>query len=417
MRQYYIITLLTILLTINLIFPQLALADVKLELLPLAQIETIDKTISPKAALERLFTSEQIKPEWFAPEFLAPVPIEQVRQIIAVLKIQLGGYEGVENNGQDYLVKFNQALVPVKIVLNKQGQISGLLFEPPQAKLINLKDAIAKFQALPGKVSFLVQEGKTIQAELNSKTPLAVGSAFKLAVLKALKSEIASGKLTWKDVVQLQPNLKSLPSGMLQTWPDNAYLTVETLAALMISLSDNTATDILINLIGRQPIELVSPRNRPFLTTREAFVLKGSQNRNLLKRYRTSKEAQRRAILQELTRKPLPNVNEFEQTANPVALDVEWFFTAEELCELMEQVADLPLMNINPGVTNAQDWQRVAFKGGSEPGVINMTTWLQAKNGKNYCVVATWNNNDAPLEQQQFVSLYTGVIAKLAADK
>ncbi|MEH2278419.1 MAG: hypothetical protein V7K40_27475 [Nostoc sp.] len=98
--------------------------------------------------------------------------------------------------------------MPTKIALNSKGQISGLLFESPQAQVISLEEATTKFKALPGKVSFLVQEGKTIQAALNTKTPLAVGSAFKLAVLKALKSEIASEKRIWKDVVQLQPSWK-----------------------------------------------------------------------------------------------------------------------------------------------------------------------------------------------------------------
>ncbi|WP_230967765.1 serine hydrolase [Nostoc sp. WHI] len=397
-------------------FSPMALADVKPKVLPLTQIQTQSESVSPKVALERLFTSKEIQNEWFAPDFLAQVPIAQVRQIIDELKSQLGTYQGVQKNAQDYLVIFNQASVPTKIVLNSKKQISGLLFESPQTQFISLQEATTKFKALPGKVSFLVQEGKRIQAALNTKTPLAVGSAFKLAVLKALKSEIASGKRTWKDVVQLQLSWKSLPSGILQTWPDKSYLTVQTLAALMISLSDNTATDTLINLIGRQPIELVSPHNRPFLTTRELFILKSSRNEKFLKRYRTSNEAQRRAILKELFKKPLPDVNEFEG-ANPVALDVEWFFTAEELCGLIEQVADLPLMTINPGVANPKDWQRVAFKGGSEPGVLNMTSWLQGKNGRSYCVVATWNNSNASLEESKFLALYNGVLAKLATNK
>lgn len=414
--KFYISLLFIIFLTTNLIFPQLALADAKQQLLPLAQIKTPVASISPKSALERLFTSEQIQTEWFAPSFLSQIPIEQVQQVIASLKNQLGTYQSVQNNAQDYLVIFSQASVPTQIVLNNKGQISGLLFQPPQAKVISLEEAIAAFKALPGKVSFLVQEGKTVQAALNTKTPLAVGSAFKLAVLQALKSEIASGKRTWKDIVQLQSRWKSLPSGMLQTWPDGSYLTVETLASLMVSLSDNTATDILINSLGRQPIELVSPRNIPFLTTRELFVLKGSQNRNLLQRYRAGNEAQRRQILQESSKKPLPNVSEFEGT-NPVALDVEWFFTAEELCGLMEQVTDLPLMSINPGIANPNDWQRVAFKGGSEPGVLNLSTWLQGKNDKNYCVIATWNNSEKPVEEPKFMALYNGVISGLAANK
>ncbi|MBD2515738.1 serine hydrolase [Nostoc sp. FACHB-973] len=416
MRQYYINFISTSLLTINFTFSQVSLADVKPELQPLNQMLTQTESISPKAALERLFTSQKIQNEWFTPDFLAQVPIEKLRQIIDELKNQLGTYESVQNNLQDYLVIFSQGSVPTKIVLNSKGQISGLFFEQPQIKFMSLEEATNKFQELPGKVSFLVQEGKTIQAALNTKMPLAVGSAFKLAVLKALKSEIASGKRTWKDVVQLQPNWKSLPSGVLQTWPDGTYLTLQTLAAFMISISDNTATDILINLIGRESIELLSLRNRPFLTTREFFLLKSSQNENFLQRYRTSNEAERRAILKELSKKPLPDASEFGG-GNPVALDIEWFFTAEELCGLIEQVADLPLLTINPGVAKAQDWQRIAFKGGSETGVFNMTTWLQGKNGKNYCVVATWNNSDAAVEESKFMALYSGVLAKLADNK
>ncbi|MBD2435848.1 serine hydrolase [Nostoc sp. FACHB-110] len=416
MLQYYICFLCTTLLTTNLILPQLALAAPPIDILPLAQLRSPSPSLTPKLALERLFTSEKIQPEWFTTDFLRQVPIAQITQVISGLKSQLGKYQKVQNSGQDFLVVFHQASVPSKIALNGKGQIAGLLFQPPQAKVIDLKTATAQFQALPGKVSFLVQENTKVKATLNSQTPLAVGSAFKLAVLKVLKSEIAAGKRTWKDVVQLQPNWKSLPSGMLQTWPDGAYLTVQTLASLMISLSDNTATDVLINLLGREQIELISPRNRPFLTTRELFILKGLWNRKLLQLYQNSNETQRRAILQELIAKPLPDVREFEGT-NPVALDVEWLFTAEELCGLIQQVADLPLMSINPGVANPQDWRKVAFKGGSEPGVLNLTTWLEAKNGKNYCVVATWNNSKASLEESKFTSLYSGVIANLATAK
>jgi beta-lactamase class A len=400
---------LRILLTATLVFAQLGLADVRLQTQLLAEVRTPKRIVTPKAALERLFTNEQIQTEWFAPEFLAQVPIEQIRKIIVELKSQLGSYQAVQNNAQDYLVVFSQGSVQSKIVLNAKEQISGLLFQP-QIKVASLEELVAKFKALPGEVSVLVKEGKTTKAALNPQAPLAVGSAFKLVVLKALKSEIASGKRSWKDVVQLQSSMKSLPSGMLQTWFNGSYLTIQTLAALMISISDNTATDTLINLIGRQKIEFLSPRNRPFLTTRELFILKGSRNRDLLKRYQNSNETQRRAILKELTNKPLPNVSDFEGV-NPIALDVEWFFTASELCELIEQVADLPVVSINPGVTNPQNWQRVAFKGGSEPGVINMTTWLQAKNGKNYCVVATWNNNNAAIEESKFIALYSGAIA------
>ncbi|NJO28165.1 MAG: serine hydrolase [Richelia sp. SL_2_1] len=372
--------------------------------------------MTTEATLKRLFTEEDIKAEWFVPEFLAQVPITQVKIIISDVKKQLGSYQGVQKKGNDYVVNFIQGDLPTKIVLNNEGKITGLLLQPPNLKVNNLSDAVAEFTKLPGQVNFIVKEDSSTIAELNSKTPLAVGSAFKLAVLKTLKTQIVSGKKAWENVVRLQAEDKSLPSGILQNWSDNSPLTLQTLASLMISISDNTATDILIKQVGRESIESSSFRNIPFLTTRELFILKSSQNRQLLQRYRDSNEQQRRILLAELAGKSLPDVSEFEGTL-PNALDVEWFYTAEELCELIKEVADLPLMSINPGVANPNDWQRIAYKGGSESGVLNLTTWLKGKNGNKYCVVATWNNSDAPVDEGKFFALYGGVISFLATDR
>lgn len=372
----------------------------------LAQVQRPPQAVTPQAVLEKLFTSEQIQADWFAPEFLAQVPISSIQEIIISLNTELGTYQGVQEDGEDYLVVFERGSVPTEIVLNDKGQITGLLFQTS----ISLKEATEQFKALPGQVSVLVLEGQSERAAVNATTPLAVGSAFKLAVLDVLNSQIESGQHSWDELVKLQPEWKSLPSGILQNWPDGSVLTVQTLAALMISQSDNTATDHLIHLVGREAIEAITPRNRPFLTTREAFILKSTQNRELLQRYLAGDLNQRRLVLNQLQQQPLPDVSDIDP--NSVALDVEWFFTAEELCSLMARVKDLPLMSINSGVADASDWQRVAYKGGSESGVLNLTTWLLAKNGQSYCVTATWNH-DEPLEEERFITLYRAVIEGL----
>ncbi len=362
--------------------------------------------ITPQAAIERLFTTTSIQQDWFDSSFLAQVPLTQVQSIVASLKGELGAYRSVRSQGQSYVVVFERGTVPTKIVLNAAGQIRGLLF---QSGFSSLTDAVNAFKALPGDVSLLVIDGQSEQVALNVDRPLAVGSTFKLAVLKALRSQIEAGQRSWRDIVTLESERKSLPSGILQGWPDGTPLTVESLASLMISISDNTATDRLIHLVGREPIEAIAPRNRPFLTTREAFVLKSAKNSKWLQRYRSGDSGQRRSLLPELAKLPLPTINEFE--SSPPALDVEWFFSVRELCGLIAQVQDLPLMAINSGVASAEDWQRVAFKGGSEPGVINMTTWLEAKNGKRYCVSATWNH--ATVDNNRFSGLYQGLIGVL----
>jgi beta-lactamase class A len=369
------------------------------------------QTLEPQQALERLFTLRPAKAEWFAPTFLSQVSPAQIDQIIGQLEAQLGKYRSVRPEGQDFVVELEKGLLPTKIALDPQGRIAGLLFQAPRPKVNSLEDALAGFRSLPGKVSVLVLENGQPRALLNPDEPLAVGSAFKLAVLAALKAEIDAGKRKWSDVVELRPEWKSLPSGVLHSWPDGSPLTLHTLAAEMISISDNTATDALISTLGREPMEVLSPRNRPFLTTKEAFILKNPANKALLERYLKGDAVARRALLPELKSAPLPTESDF--AGGPVALEVEWFFSVRELCGLMERVQSLPLMSINPGVASPADWARAAFKGGSEPGVLNLTTGLEGKNGKRYCVCATWNNPQAALDQTQLVALYSGILEAL----
>lgn len=366
---------------------------------------------SPESALARLFTASSLESAWFSDNFLQQVPLSQVQQILASLQQDLGAYQAIQTEGRNYRVIFERGTVLAWLALNTDGRIAGLFFQTPQAKAVELSEAIGRFQELSGEVSFSVTDGTREIAALNSDRPLAVGSAFKLAVLAELRSRIAQGEADWDTVLPLAPEAKSLPSGFLQTWPDGSRLTLETLATLMISQSDNTATDQLILWLGRDSLAARSPRNTPFLTTREAFVLKDPANANLLRRYLQGTPDQRRALLaNDVARLPLPDVASLVQ--QPRALEVEWFFSARDLCDLMGQVADLPLMGVNPGLANPKDWARVAFKGGSEPGVINLTTWLEAADGRRYCVAATWNNPEQS-EEARFSTLYSGVLEGL----
>ncbi|MGQ0568393.1 MAG: serine hydrolase [Armatimonadota bacterium] len=231
----------------------------------------------PRAVLERLFTADRIRAEWFASSFLAAFPASGVEQIVADLKRTHGPFQRVEEDAGAYLVVLERAVVPTRITLDAEGRIVGLLFQTPRARVTNVEQAVQALRALPGRVGLVVLADGQEQAALNPDVPLAVGSAFKLAVLAALREQIASGQRSWREVVELRPEWKSLPSGILQNWPDGSFLSVQTLASLMISQSDNTATDTLIHLVGRGAVEAAAPpRNRPFLTTREAFLPAGS---------------------------------------------------------------------------------------------------------------------------------------------
>ena len=377
--------------------------------------------ISPQAALERLFTALQLQAEWFDAKMLNQFPLQQAQQFIAGIKADFGLYQQVQSAGEGYFVIFERGRVAAQITLNSRGQIAGLLFQPaPEA--IGLEAAVEQLQTFPGQVNFGVLEDNSELAALNANQPLAVGSTFKLGVLAALRQQIDSGQRSWSDVVELRPGWKSLPSGCLQTWPDGTCLTLETLATLMISISDNTATDALIHILGREPVEAFTQSSRPILTTREAFTLKAPENIELLEHYRSLSSVQgRRQILDEIADYPLPDIEIAKRTREglfdeqPTALDIEYFFTPHELCELIAKVADLPLMSVNPApaVVNAEDWARVAYKGGSEAGVLNLTHQLEAKTGKIYRVSMTWNNPAAPLDEMRLFTLYAAVIKGL----
>jgi beta-lactamase class A len=273
------------------------------------------------------------------------------------------------------------------------------------------EQAVSSFKTLEGDVSLLVMEGKKQRSGIRADEPMAVGSAFKLAVLKVLKNQIAEGKVTWGQVVSLQSKQQSFPTGILQDWSAGSLLTVQTLASLMISLSDNTATDTLIDLVGKKEIERIALRNRPFLKTREVFTLRGSKNTELLKKYRLANTSVRAKILEAISQQELPDISDFVN--NPkIALDIEWIFTVRELSSLIEDVADLPLMSYNPGIADPKSWAKVAFKGGSDAGVLNFTTLLQSKSGQSYCVSTTWNHN-SPVSETKLANLYKSLIDTL----
>jgi beta-lactamase class A len=313
---------------------------------------------------------------------------------------------------QRFVAFFALSLVP--FAASAQAPSSTTAGQAQSLRAVPLEDSIKPFSQLPGKVALVVIDGGKTRASLNPDQPLAVGSAFKLAIITALNSEIAVRKHQWDQVVLLNPAWKSLPSGVLRNWPDQTPLTLATLANQMISISDNTAADALLSIAGRDNVEAVAPRNRPFLSTREAFTLKDPANAALLTRYRAADPAGRRALLPAIDKLPLPDVAIFAP-GKPVASDIEWFFTPVELCTLIEGVRGLGAMQINPGVAAKKDWQQIAYKGGSEPGVLNLTTFLTAKSGRQYCVSATWNN-DASLEDSKFFALYQAALSSLAAE-
>ena len=88
--------------------------------------------------------------------------------------------------------------------------------------------------------------------------------------------------------------------------------------------------------------------------------------------------------------------------------------SATELCDLLEATHDASAFAINPGLADPADWASVAFKGGSDVGILNFSTYLIGKDGARYCIVATWNG-DRSLSDAKLAEPYRGTLQVLKA--
>jgi beta-lactamase class A len=84
---------------------------------------------------------------------------------------------------------------------------------------------------------------------LGADTKVRTASTIKLPILCALESLVATGKVRWDERIVLKPDDKVTGSGVVGNLDDGTDLTVRNLATLMIIVSDNTATNLILDRI------------------------------------------------------------------------------------------------------------------------------------------------------------------------
>ena len=364
--------------------------------------------------------------EVFVPAFLAAISANELRALGTTLEAQFGKLLAVEKvapgsvpGSATIALRFERAIGQgvMQLETKEPFRITGLRltsFDP----LGDGPDQIARdLESLPGETSVVLTrlgDDRPLFA-LHADRQLAIGSTMKLYVLSALAREIGDGKRAWADVVPL--GVKSLPSGQTQAWPDKSPVTLHTLATLMISVSDNTATDTLITLLGHEAIEAEMRAaghgqpdlNVPFMTTRQSFLLKGGDTGQLYT-YAHANEMDRKDMLADLAGAELDSAKIMAAFAEgPRAIDVEWFASADDIARIFARIQALPdrtaldILAINPSLGDAGTrWTYAGYKGGSEPGVLNLSWLLQDKTGAWHVLSMGWNNARAAVDQQTF---------------
>ena len=315
----------------------------------------------------------------------------------------------------------------VALTVDSQGLISGLRISPATIAPTPATWAgvDAALRSVAPQVRLLVANVSNGSCQpvhsINPAAAAPLGSLFKLYVLDALGSAVASGKVRWNQLLTVTAQLKSLPSGQLQNEPDGTQISVQDTAAKMISISDNTAANMLINLVGRPAVEaaltttgMADPAlDRPFLTTRELFILKLDQWPALANRYIAANEAGRQALLAStVDPAPLPALAAAQAWTTPRDINsLEWFASADDICRAYTSLAALArrpglspigqVLSLNDGglQLDPAQWKTTWFKGGSEPGVLTLAYLATTQTGQSYVVTVLAENPSQPIDE------------------
>ena len=375
---------------------------------------------------------------FFAPAFKAQVPKAQFDQIGVQLKAQFGAAVKVEKvtvkspHAATIELGFEKGIGVVDIVIDPAAphRVMGLLLTRVEPRGDTVVKIEAEIRALPGTAAFGVYalgDGVTPVNELAGGQPMPIGSAFKLWVLAEAARQVNSGARKWSDVVTL--DARSLPSGITQRWPTGAPMTLHTLATLMISISDNTATDALLQALGRDKVDamvaqtgVVDPTaTLPLLTTMELFQLKAPANADLAAKWKAADPDGRRKLLADnRARLAATKIDPSMFADKPLAPDVEWFASPRDEAAVLNWLRTkggeqaLAILAVNPGTPSAALFDYAGFKGGSEPGVI-FTNWLvKTKKGNWYAVAGGWTRRDAAVDERGFAMLMSRLLAQVA---
>ncbi|MFD9504716.1 serine hydrolase [Streptomyces sp. NPDC060035] len=233
--------------------------------------------------------------------------------------------------------------------------------------------------------------------------PMPNGSSYKLYLMRALAEAVAAGTVRWDDEVAITPALRSLPTGDMQELPDGSRVSVRETAYKMIAMSDNTAADLIQDLLGREAVERAVANAghsdpsllRPFLTSHELFEI-GWGAPELRAEWVGSGEAGRRHLLERIAGPMTVRGSDLGPVVHQLGLD--WHMSAWDVARVLgalvkDGIRDASggvdaILTAYPGIPiDSARWPRAVFKGGSCPGVMMFCWLLEDADGIRYTLV------------------------------
>jgi beta-lactamase class A len=115
-----------------------------------------------------------------------------------------------------------------------------------------LREIVEQSPAITGLVALDLTSGERFEIHPDVVFPQA--SAIKIPILMAVYQGAQRGKYKMNDIRPVEAKTVVGGTGILKDMLDPASLTIRNLGVLMIALSDNTATNALIDLVGMPEI-------------------------------------------------------------------------------------------------------------------------------------------------------------------
>jgi hypothetical protein len=312
----------------------------------------------------------------------------------------------------------------------------------PVDTTLTLSQAADKFMTLSPEAALLVgrigANGVCTALEQRSATvPRATGSVFKTWVLGGVARSIVEGSLGATETLPLVAS-ELAQGGVINSEPLGTLFPVADLATLMMGISDNTATDLLHERVGRARLDQVVGEFgmanpdllRPFLNISEQFHLFYSFPLTTSQSYIGGTEAFQNQFLQNsiVPLGPLTTGPFFHPS---LLADGSWRASPFDVCAAFSALRRQPggsealkLVDRALGASAAQpnvrgQWDRVWYKGGSlasSAGLhVLVHAWMLEDAGRDpFVVVAMANKDDGGIDQFNVQSI-TGRMLELAA--
>ncbi|QNE37381.1 serine hydrolase [Leifsonia shinshuensis] len=372
--------------------------------------------------VDKLNSTEQLRGEDLAPELdTASFSPEDAERLLTYLNSVIrpqGPFVVVRfqrlPGGDDGLVALLRSrwgiLTDLTFTSSTDGKVASWFFAasesiPPPAT--SFEEIKRRLKEISPETSLLVQRSRSgrqlTDVGLHSAEVKPMSSIFKLYVLGAVAAQVGDGTLSWKDQVVVSDDKKSPGTGTLRDTPAGTHISVHDAAKAMIGTSDNTAANILMDLVGEKALtravedlghhdpKLLSP----FLSPHDMFGLTAGRNTDVAASWATSDQETKRAIIASLGEEHVePSAMASDRAFWTQGLD--WFASVEDISQAFRKLRlmvskDPKLGEVLESTINGPAIDQLAFlssKSGSAPGVQSTALMAELKDGTVVTAVA-----------------------------